>query len=320
MPLMRASLVSTIIPVFNRAGMLREAVASVLAQTYRPVEILIIDDGSTDDTAATADGLAAAWPEIVRVVHQRNAGAGPAREAGRIASQGEFIQYLDSDDLLLPRKFEFQVAALRAEERCGIAYGPTRYLDAHGTEIRCHWKQADRVETMLFPSLLLGRWWETGTPLFRRSVTDAIGPWSSLRLEEDWEYDARAGALPILLVHVAEAGTQVRDHEDHRLSRLEPGEPWRLRDRATAHELILAHARRAGVEDAAPEMQVYARELFLLARQCGAAGLVDESRRLIAAARSISSTRDLRIYERLARLFGWTAAGKVTTFSDRLRW
>lgn len=317
---MRSSLVSTIIPVFNRAGMLQEAVASVLAQTYRPIEIVIVDDGSTDDTPAAAERLSTASPEIIRIIRQPNAGAGAAREAGRLAAQGEFIQYLDSDDLLMPRKFELQVAALRADEGAGIAYGPARYRDAKGNEIACDWKAANRVERTLFPSLLLARWWDTPVPLFRRSVTDAIGPWTSLCLEEDWEYDARAGALGVLLAYVTETGAEVRDHHMNRLSRSGPLEVSRLRDRARAHELILAHARRAGVDDAAPEMLKFARELFLLARQCGAAELKGESQRLIAAAGSISPSLDLRMYERLAHLFGWSAVGKIATLSDRLRW
>jgi glycosyltransferase involved in cell wall biosynthesis len=95
-------LVSTVIPVHNRPGMLAEAIASVLAQTHRPIEILVVDDGSTDDTGRAADALAAANAQIVRVVHQANRGPGAAREAGRRLAGGEFLQYLDSDDLLLP--------------------------------------------------------------------------------------------------------------------------------------------------------------------------------------------------------------------------
>ena len=98
-------LVTTIIPVYNRPCFLREAVASVLAQTYRPIEIIIVDDGSGPETVAVCEELAAAHPEI-RILHQENAGPGAARERGRLAARGEFIQYLDSDDRLLPEKFE----------------------------------------------------------------------------------------------------------------------------------------------------------------------------------------------------------------------
>ena len=98
----RAGLVSTVIPVHNRAALLQEAVASVLAQTYRPIEVIVVDDGSTDDTPEAARALVAQHAGEVFVVHQPNAGPGMAREAGRRAARGEFIQYLDSDDVLLP--------------------------------------------------------------------------------------------------------------------------------------------------------------------------------------------------------------------------
>src|SRR5437588_4041721 len=99
------SLVSTIIPVFNRPALLVEAVASVLAQSYRPIEIIIVDDGSTDATPEVADRLAKQRAGIVRVIHIANGGPGLAREAGRLAARGGYIQHLDSDDLLLPEKF-----------------------------------------------------------------------------------------------------------------------------------------------------------------------------------------------------------------------
>jgi glycosyltransferase involved in cell wall biosynthesis len=120
-----SDLVSTIIPVYNRPQMLREAVASVLAQTYRPIEIIVVDDGSTDETPRVAEALAAEHPEEIRFVRKENSGPGPTREAGRQMARGEFIQYLDSDDLLRPRKFEIMVRALRerpnAEPPTGIS-------------------------------------------------------------------------------------------------------------------------------------------------------------------------------------------------------
>src|SRR5438128_7526719 len=103
---MQPALVTTIIPVFNRPSMLREAVASVVAQTYRPIEIIIVDDGSTDETARAVDDLGEQNPNEILVVHQDNTGPGLAREAGLQLATGEFIQYLDSDDVLLPRKLE----------------------------------------------------------------------------------------------------------------------------------------------------------------------------------------------------------------------
>ena len=130
----------------------------------------------------------------------------------------------------------------------------------------------------MFPSFLRSRWWDTPTPLYRASICDAAGPWTDLRLEEDWEYDCRIAALGTRL-HFCEAYVaEVRDHDQGRLCRGDALDPARLSFRTRAHRLILEHATRAGIAAEVPEMQHFARELFLLARQCGAAG----SRRRVA--------------------------------------
>src|SRR3954452_1694368 len=303
-------LVSTIIPVYNRSAMLREAVASVVAQTYRPIEIIVVDDGSTDETPQTIRELG------VRSVRIANGGPGAAREAGRQVAEGEFIQYLDSDDLLLPRKFELQVAALNARPEAGVAYGLTRYRDAQGNEIECTWKEPNQRQETILPSFLLARWWETSTPLYRRSITDAAGPWLPLRLEEDWEYDVRVGALGTQLAFVDEYVAEHRDHPHGRLSKGIALDPDRMRQRAIAHELIAESALRA-VPREAPEMQHFARELFHIARQAGAAGLGDESRRLLRLARRIAPRWDLALYGLTARAIGWTRAGRLSMFRER---
>jgi len=319
-----AGLVSTIIPVHNRAGLLREAVASVLTQTYRSIEIIIVDDGSTDDTPKVADALAADSSGVIRVVHQSNAGSGLAREAGRRVARGEFIQYLDSDDVLLPDKFALQVAGLQGNPQCGVAYGYTRYRHADGRVEAHPWKgSGTRVDTM-FPSFLLSRWWDTPTPLYRSSVCEAAGLWTDLRLEEDWEYDCRVAALGVHL-HFCEAYVaEVRDHGQGRLCYGEAIDPIRLSQRARAHGLILEHATRAGIRPAVPEMQHFARELFLLARQCGAAGLANESRDLfhlakIASGDDRAAGLDFRLYRLAAGVLGWPLVGRIACATDGLR-
>ena len=317
-------LVSTIIPVHNRAALLREAVASVLAQTYRPIEVVLVDDGSTDDTPAAADALAAAHPDIISVLHQSNTGAGLARESGRQVAKGEFIQYLDSDDVLLPEKFTLQVGGLRAEPQCGAAYGYTRYRHADGRLESQPWKGSGQRVDAMFPAFLKSRWWDTPTPLYRASVCDAAGPWTDLRLEEDWEYDCRIASLGTKL-HFSEAYVaEVRDHDQGRLCRGEALDPVRLRHRARAHGLIHAHATRAGIGPDVPEMQHFARELFLLARQCGAAGLNAESRQLFDCAKNASGQSraggiDFRLYRAATGILGWSLAGRLACSADRLR-
>lgn len=317
-------LVSTIIPVYNRAAMLREAVASVLAQTYRPIEILIVDDGSTDDTARVADELAQMHPQEIRVIHQGNTGAGLAREAGRQTARGEFIQHLDSDDLLLPQKFENQVEGLRAHPECGVAYGKTRFYSRGETVVVAAWKRTGEEIATMFPSFLESRWWGTSTPVYRRQLIDLVGPWTSLRNDEDWEYDCRIASHDVRLHYVTDFVSEERDHEGPRLSTGGSTNQLKLKHRAVAHALMLKHAQRAGITEMTPEMRHFARELFLLSRQCGAAGLAEESKELFVLAREASGELrgngwDFKLYGFLARIAGWTRLGKMACYSDGIR-
>lgn len=316
-------LVSTIIPVHNRPDAVREAVASVLMQDHRPIEIILVDDGSDDGrtTEASAD-LALAHPEAVRAVRQDNAGPGAARECGRLMARGEFIQYLDSDDVLLPGKFSGQVALLRQRADADVAYGITLHRDRIGdVSTFPHKRTGEHIERM-FPSFLNERWWDTSTPLYRRAVSDRAGPWLPLWLEEDWEHDCRIAALGGRLVYHPYPVSETRDNHATRLSRGDYLDPVRMRQRARAQSLIHAYAKRAGIDWHMPEMRVFARSLFLLARQCGAAGLADEGRVLLGLALQAAGPAagvDLRWYGSLAALAGWRNVGRLAETYDRWR-
>jgi glycosyltransferase involved in cell wall biosynthesis len=316
----RRELVSTIIPVFQRATMVREAVHSVLSQTWRPIEIIIVDDGSTDDTAEVVDALAREHSEIT-VFHQENRGPGAAREAGRQRARGAFLQYLDSDDLLEPEKFAMQIDGLNENPDCGASYGWTRVRRSDGSVEPQPVKRTGEPIGMMFPSFLQSRWWDTSTPLFRREVTDAAGPWLDLRVEEDWEHDARVASLGVRLHYSRAWVSETRMLDPERASK-KTG-PDVLRSRARAHALIYEHGRRAGISDDSPEMQHFARELFLLARQCGAAGLSAESSMLFHLAREASGAGghrfQFRAYAAAARILGWPLTGKLACLSDSWR-
>jgi hypothetical protein len=313
-------LVSTIIPVHNRSDLLREAVASVLAQTYRPIEIVIVDDGSTDDTAAVADELARSSPESILVIHQANAGPGAARQRGLERARGSFVQFLDSDDLLLPLKFKVQVEELQRQPDCQICYGPS-LEENHAIQ------PVQRIGPMratgtprptLFPLLLLERWWTTSSPLYRRELLDRIGPWLPLINEEDWEYDARAGATGARLAWVPIEVSVRRIHlEGGHLSDEGSRDPRKLAHRAQAQVSLLESALQAGVSRNSPEMLRFARSAFLLCRQCGLAGLDQASRSLFQLAQNASPPQHRRspeflLYGLLATTVGWHKAAQLS--------
>jgi glycosyltransferase involved in cell wall biosynthesis len=316
-------LVTTVIPVRNRPFLLREAVASVLAQTYRPVEIIIVDDGSTDETGFEVKVLAERHPEV-QAIFRQNGGPGAARETGRLAARGEFIQYLDSDDLLQPSKFELQVAGLRRCSDCDVSYGKTRFYRYGDCPTDKAWKRTgERIVTM-FPSFLQSRWWGTSTPLYRRKVTDLAGAWTELTNEEDWEYDCRIARDGVRLHYCDSFVSDERSGLGDHLSGGGGHTPEKLKSRTHAHRLIFEHALRAQITHETKEMQHFARELFLLARQCGAAGLILEARTLFGLARRASGTErghgiDFLLYGAGARLIGWRAMGVLACGLERLK-
>ncbi|MFC7670076.1 glycosyltransferase family 2 protein [Hymenobacter humi] len=124
------NLVSIIIPCYNYGWLLAETLDSVLAQTYQQWECIIIDDGSTDTTRVVATSYQARDSRF-RYVYQPNGGLSAARNHGLQAATGEYIQFLDADDLLLPQKLELQVALLASHPEYDVVYGAVRYF-MHG--------------------------------------------------------------------------------------------------------------------------------------------------------------------------------------------
>ena len=125
-------LVSIVIPAYNRAHLIGETLRSALDQTYRPIEIIVVDDGSADDTRRVAESFG----PLVRCVRQANAGVAAARNRGFAEARGEFVALLDSDDLWLPWKLEAQVRILRAFPEVGMVWTDMTAIDEGGAVLR----------------------------------------------------------------------------------------------------------------------------------------------------------------------------------------
>jgi len=183
--------VSVIMPAFNAEPYLHLAVASVLRQTAGDLELLIVDDGSSDRTMAIAEEFAARDARV-RVLQQRNAGPGPARNTGFRAAQGDFFAFLDSDDEWSPRFLEEQLAVLHARPDIDVVVGnawirggardghPARPLRGEGVPITLAEILAD--ETALFIMAV-----------FRRQVVDTVGGFDpSVFTNEEYDMWIRA--------------------------------------------------------------------------------------------------------------------------------
>ena len=124
--------VSVVIPTYNRAALLPRALESVIAQTFLDWEIVLVDDGSTDETESVAADYANRLGSRFIHLRQDNAGSSAARNRGIDAARGEFIAFLDSDDEYLPRKLERQIRLFELCPELGLVYSDYAFIDSDG--------------------------------------------------------------------------------------------------------------------------------------------------------------------------------------------
>jgi glycosyltransferase involved in cell wall biosynthesis len=181
-------LVSTIIPCYNAGRWVRQAVDSCLAQTYRPIEVIVVDDGSTDDSA----DILRRYGDRIRFVQQPHTNGNRARNAGMAMSRGRYLQFLDADDYLLPEKIASQVALLQETEDDAVYcdYAILTYKD--GAPQLGPFKTNDARPDLLTASLL-GHWVPGNTLLWRREAVVRLGGWDeSLLAAQDFDLVVRA--------------------------------------------------------------------------------------------------------------------------------
>lgn len=165
---MSAALVSVVMPAYNAEKYLRGAVASVLSQTYASWELVVVDDCSTDQTAALLDSLAEV-DERVLVIHAReNGGVAAARNAAIAAARGSHIAFLDSDDAWHPRKLEWQMEHME-ETRARVSYTPYDRVTEQGHLLSCVRPPA----TVSYEQMLRSNHIGNLTGLYDRSLGDA---------------------------------------------------------------------------------------------------------------------------------------------------
>ncbi len=175
---MSAPLVSVIIPVHNGAHFLRESIPSVLAQDYEPIEIIVADDGSTDDSANVAESFAG-----VRCLRLEKGGVSRARNLAVTESGGEWLAFLDADDIWIPSKISTQIALASANADAGFVLCYRRCL--FEGEIPAGFRdRAEGESTLAF---------EPSGWLVKRSIFESVGPFDESRtLLEDTEWLSRA--------------------------------------------------------------------------------------------------------------------------------
>jgi glycosyltransferase involved in cell wall biosynthesis len=205
-------LVSILIPAHNAQDWIADTLRSALAQTWPRTEIIVVDDGSTDRTLAIARRFAS---DALQVVTQRNQGASAARNAAYALSRGEYIQWLDADDLLAPDKIARQMEARdsRVTQRTLLSGAWAQFL--------YRYQRAPFVPTALWADLSPAEWlirkldgnlhMQTATWLVSRALTDAAGPWDTgLPVDDDGEYFCRVLLASVGVRFVPEAKVYYR--------------------------------------------------------------------------------------------------------------
>jgi hypothetical protein len=212
-------LVSVVIPAFNAAATIAESLRSALAQTWRELELIVVDDGSSDGTAAVAEAAAAADPRVVILRRPRSGGPSAARNAGIARASGSFVAPLDADDLWHPEKIERQMAAALGPARPALVYTFCRRIDGGG-RITGH-LDAVAVDGPAFARHLYLNFVGASAALFRRDILLAAGGYEErVARSEDFVTQARVAALgavaaiPLFLVgYRSTPGSQSSDRE-----------------------------------------------------------------------------------------------------------
>ena len=252
-------LVSVVMPAYNAAAFVRVAIASALAQTYSNLEVLVVDDGSTDETPQIVAEMAQEDARV-RLLRQPNGGVAAARNLAIAHARGEFIAPLDADDAWMPAKIMRQVAAMReGGPKVGLVYTWWLGTDKDGefVDAGAQWDVEGRVLSALLYCNFIGN---ASVPLFRREALDRVGDYNAqLRVQnaqgcEDWDITLRVAehyevrCVPAYLSCYRDvSGSMAKNCESM----------------AKSHELI-TRAMHSRHPDIPAEVLLWSRSLFLI--------------------------------------------------------
>lgn len=195
---MLTPLISVVMPSYNHEGFVESAIRSVMAQTYPRVELIVIDDGSTDRTAEVVEKvLATGNLERCELIRQLNGGAHAAINRGLSVARGEVVAILNSDDIYAERRLEAMWAALSAARK-GFAFSTVRHVDGSGRALDeqhpykfgydSSWRARESFPSLGFLLLLYNLSVSTGNFVMTRRVSETVGEFRPFRIVHDWDY------------------------------------------------------------------------------------------------------------------------------------
>lgn len=186
------SKVSVIIPTFNREEYISDTIQSVLDQTYKDFEIIVVDDGSTDNTRKKLEQ----FNSKIKIIKQKNSERAVSRNNGVRNASGEYIAFLDSDDLWVKDKLEKQVEILDNDKNYILVYGKSLRINEKSQNIKFAKRQTEGFTGNVFEKLLMRNFIVSATPMVRRECFDLTQGFESKYIPyEDWEYWLRFSLL-----------------------------------------------------------------------------------------------------------------------------
>ena len=319
---MTNSLVSILIPAFNADRWLAQTLHSAIAQRWSNKEILVVDDGSLDRTLAVAKSFAS---NQVKVVSQANQGASAARNKAMSLAQGDYIQWLDADDLLAPDKIALQMlAAGGADSTTLLTSGFGEFFaDPRNAVFRAHslWQDL-QPQDFLLHKLTENVWMNPAAWLVSRSITQAAGPWDErLSLDDDGEYFARVVAASQRIKFVPAAHSYYRRGHVGSLSRS-------LSDRACESlllslQLCIAHLRSLEDSERTREASLTFLQNWVDLGDCFYPDNADRWSRIERVARELGGNlRPPRLswkYVPIQKVLGWRAAKRTKMTVSNLK-
>lgn len=209
----REDLISVIVPAFNAGKYIARTLASVAGQTHRNLEIIVVDDGSTDSTSEEVQRFASADPRVVLIRTERR-GVSHARNVAIARASAEYVAPIDADDLWTPEKLHRQVALLReAPVETGVVYCGAAGIDDSDRVVLPVWNDRYASGDVLHALIETGLLSCGSTPLIRKRYIEAAGGYDEkLHLAEDWKfYTALAGLCRFAVIPECLTGYRIRD-------------------------------------------------------------------------------------------------------------
>lgn len=215
-------LVSVIIPAFNVAGYIREAVYSVLNQTHTGIEIIVVDDHSSDSTFEILKELQKEIPEkLVLLQNPENKGASHSRNKGLAIANGEYIQFLDADDLLLPQKIESQIS--KVQTGSPLIIGNYKRQTIRGEQVEKPFGKTDEWVSLANSTLGI-----TSANLWPKNTVSEVGGWNeSLKSSQEYDLMFRLLKTDVKVIFDESYLTIVRDRPAGSISQLNLAASWR---------------------------------------------------------------------------------------------